>query len=257
MPYYRIDNACQVGNFLNRETGELIKAPCKKWSCKDCGPRAARRFVARVLRTPRFSYFVTLTARPHGEIYAADVREFNQRWRSWKRWLKRNVGVGHTSWVLERGKRTGHLHRHVIVETGRSFSYKSARAALIRSGLGAVCDFKPKRHGISVRAAANYLGKYLGKHLGDTRWPRYTRRCQTSIPDIHEKKSGWVFIPKPRVPWLRRVEPDRVTPLESWEDRAGMDFGPQLGLALKQQEKVRQAHSEVDDVYFEKASGWP
>jgi hypothetical protein len=178
-------------------TGDVLAAPCKKWSCPACGPRAARRFIARVQRTPRFTYFITLTSKPgQGSVNRQSVKNFNACWRSFAQWLKREVGLNHVTWTLEQGEKTGHLHRHALIDTNRSFSYKRARAALVRTGHGAVCDFKPSRSARSVQAGARYLGKYLGKSLSDQKhaWPRYTRRCQTSTPAIPSPPSQYKFI---------------------------------------------------------------
>jgi len=247
--YSKIDGLCQSppGNYLNRATGELVAARCNKWDCRTCGPRRARRFVARVLRTPRFSYFVTLTAPPHSPyLDAAIVRSFNASWRSWKRWLKRSVGVGHCSWVLERGEKTGHLHRHALIETGRRFSYLAARAALVRCGLGSVCDFKRVPSRRAKVAVGRYIGKYLAKQLGDCLWPRYTRRAQTSIPDNRTSDPNWSFIARPRTIWRRWAE---CEPRLSEEMTKPSDFrGWQLPLALNQYEKVRH---EVPYVWIE------
>ncbi len=203
MRFIEIDDSCQatIGIFFDPATGEVAAARCKKWSCATCGPRAARRFIARVLRTPRFTYFITLTSKPHDPYLTREqVRSFNACWRSFLQWLKREVGIGDVTWVLERGEKTGHLHRHALIDTSRSFSYKRARAALVRTGHGAVCDFKPSRSQQSAQAGARYLGKYLAKSLPDHRsaWPRYSRRCQTSTPNLPRTASSFVFIPRPQ-----------------------------------------------------------
>lgn len=246
MQYYAFDDSCQalIGNYLSTTTGELIPARCKKWSCKFCGPRAARRFVARVMRTRRFTYFITLTSRPHGALDASTIRKFNACFRSFRQWLKRECGLGDVTWTLERGEKTGHLHRHALIDTNRSFSYKRARAALVRTGHGAVCDFKPSRSAQSAQAGARYLGKYLAKNLSlhSTEWPKYSRRCQTSTPPLPKPDQQYIFIPKPQLPWRRR--PESATPLvnEFWHDSEMP--GWQLPIALNQKEKLRH---EVND----------
>jgi hypothetical protein len=254
LSYVKIDDACQgvAGNFVNTETGEITNARCKKWSCKSCGPRKARRFVARVLRTPRFTYFVTLTAKPHGEyLDAATVRRFNGSWRSWRQWLKREAGVGDVTWVLERGGKSGHLHRHALIETGRSFSYKKARAALVRCGMGAVCDFKPIKVAQSAAAGARYLGKYLGKSLADhqTDFPRYARRAQTSSPDIRLPCPVFLFVPADKINYKLHIGPVDSS-RQSDRDPAASYIDGWLAtrysseLALNQKEKVRHGVAE-------------
>lgn len=259
MQYSRIPDACQaqIGNFLNRSTGQLIPARCGKWSCRVCGPRAQRRFIARVLRTRSFSYFITLTSRPHAEHLTGEhVRTFNRSFRAFRQFLKRECGIGDSTWVLERGGKSGHLHRHWAVQTRKRFSYSRARAAIVRSGQGAVCNFKPVR---SKRGVASYIGKYLGKHLGDNLWPRYARRCQTSIPDNRTPTGDWVFIGRPyqttaerkREAFEFRWQPDRPKlPIENWKP---CDM-PGSQLTLIQFEKV---HQEVNHVWTPKAAEAP
>lgn len=245
MQYYAFDDSCQalVGNFFNHATGELIPARCKKWSCKFCGPRRARRFVARVLKTPSLSYFVTLTSVPHDEYLAREhVKRFNACWRSWLQWLKREVGVSDCSWVLERGNKSGHLHKHALLTTGRSFSYKRARAAIVRCGLGAVCDFQRIS---GNRRAANYLAKYLQKADGaEWPWPRYTRRAQTSQPDFPREPSTFTFIQRPLKQWRRRPERDIPLIHEFW--LAWEMPGWQLPIALNHEEKVRHENQSLE-----------
>lgn len=248
MLYFKIDGACQSspGNLINHSTGEIYAASCKKWDCRTCGPRAARRFVARVLRTPRFTYFVTLTAPPHPpELDAPLVRGFNRSWRTWRQWLKRNAGVGHCTWTLERGSKHGHLHRHAMIETSRRFSYSDARAALVRAGCGPVCDFKRIKSKGSVQAGARYIGKYLAKHLGDAHWPRYTRRAQCSIKDNRLPPGpAWHFVARPVAIWRRREE--SPTPLVNEWWRADEMIWSQSSLALNQYEKLHQEVSAND-----------
>ena len=243
MYYVKIDDACQacVGVFVNTTTGEIIPARCKKWSCKTCGPRRARRFIARVSRAPHYSYFVTLTApRDFPEYLAsAHVRRVNASWRSWLQWLKREVGVRDVSWVLERGTRTGHLHRHALISTRKSFSYSRARAALVRSGHGAVCDFKPIRLSQSGRAA-RYMGKYMAKGEPEKfTFPRYARRSQTTVPDLKSAcQDVYLFEGRPDSPWRRRAEPK--SPLINEPQYPPSEYiGGQRSLALNQKDKVR------------------
>lgn len=238
--------ACQQspGYFWNPLTGLVQHAPCKKWSCPACGPRAARRFIARVMRTPRFTYFITLTSKPDGVpgTSAAQVKKFNACWRSWLRWLKREAGVNHVTWTLERGSKTGHLHRHALIDTNRSFSYKRARASLVRTGHGAVCDFKPSRSQHSSRAGARYLGKYLAKHLENTPWPKYSRRCQTSTKSWKAKSSSYKFLAYGDH-W-RSITQDSPLDLHRMPRMLADDDPRVLHIALNQYEKLRHGGTE-------------
>lgn len=245
MQYYKFDDSCQalVGNFFCEATGQLLPARCKKWSCKFCGPRRARRWIARIRRAARVDYFITLTARPHGAVTRELVKKFNASWRSWLQWLKREVkGIGDISWTLEQGSNTNHLHRHALIETGGSFSYRRARAALVRTGHGAVCKFVPVRAQRSAMAGAGYIGKYLGKALGEhsSQWPRYSRRAQTSVPEMKSPSPmTWTFVQKPRLIWSRREESHDPV-IESMSPKHEY-IGGQRELTLNQLEKLRQA----------------
>jgi hypothetical protein len=244
--YTQIIEPCKhpIGNFFSPTTGEVKQAPCCKWSCAACGPRRARRYVARVSRMPARGYFITLTARPHGPVDAETVKSFNRCYRHWRQWLKRECGVGHSSWVLEKGERTGHLHRHAVIETFRSFSYRRARASLVRCGLGVVCDFKRISSKRGASPAARYLGKYLGKHLSNSaNWPRFARRCQTSVPDNTIRTHSWSFIARPKwdVP-AQRLKRSRFEFAERategyWNDVAEED-GLDHTIALNQYDKL-------------------
>jgi hypothetical protein len=258
MQYYAFDDSCQalVGNFFCEATGQLIPARCKKWSCKFCGPRRARRWIARIRRAARVDYFLTLTAPPHGAVTRALVKKFNASWRSFLQWLKREIkGIGDISWTLEQGKKTGHLHRHVLIQTGRSFSYKRARAALVRSGHGAVCKFIPVRSSQSARVGSGYLGKYLGKMLDEhsTQWPRYSRRAQTTVPELRsESPFEYKFISKPGVIWRRRGESH--DPVIDYVGGKEEYVGGQRELTLNQIEKLRQAEWKEQRYVSEKSS---
>lgn len=243
MQYYKFDDSCQalVGNYFCESTGLLLPARCKKWSCKFCGPRRARRWIARIRRAARVDYFITVTARPHGAVTRELVKKFNASWRSWLQWLKRELKVGDVSWTLEQGSKSNHLHRHALIQTGRSFSYKRARAALIRSGHGAVCKFVPIKSSRSATAGAGYIAKYLGKSLGEhsTQWPRYARRAQTSVPDLTEPSAfDFTFIKKPSIDWKRREE--FHDPAQEFLCPKSDYIGGQRELTLNQIEKLRQ-----------------
>jgi hypothetical protein len=201
-------------------------------------------------------YTITLTARPHGAVTAELVRNFNASWRSWLQWLKRELGVGRIefSWVLERGGRTGHLHRHAVVDTrGRSFSYRRARAALVRCGMGSVCNFRPILSQQAARAGAAYIGKYLSKHLADPRrrsFPAYSRRCQTTIPKLPPlDDQEWHFYPF----WSRGAwsAPARAAADPKMLPRMLRDDDPRvlvIGLTSKQGEKLRHGTAETPAV---------
>lgn len=126
---------------------------------------------------PKWTYMVTLTLEGEGSPSRENIRSINAHWRVFKRWLERNADLEDFTWVNEQGGKTGRLHKHALVKCSR-FGYHAARRAVSRAGFGRVCDFSPIR---TARGARFYVSKYLAKSL-PVKWPKYSRRCQTSIP---------------------------------------------------------------------------
>lgn len=186
--YYLNFTPCAIGTFYSRDTGEVRPAPCGSWNCVDCGPRKSRRFQARIAPS-KWSYMVTLTLDGEGSASTANVKRLNRNWRVFKRWLQRSAKLRDFAWVNEQGKKHGRIHKHALVQSS-TFSYRRARAAVLRAGFGPVCDFSRVR---SQRAVRSYVSKYLTKSLA-VRWPKYSRRCQTSLPAT-KSNEAWAFQP--------------------------------------------------------------
>lgn len=167
---------CAIGLFYSRETGEAWPAPCGRWNCVDCGPRKARRFQKRIA-PPRWNYMITLTLEGDGTATPDNIKRLNGNWKVFKRWMQRTADLKDFAWVNEQGKKHGRIHKHALVQSSR-FSYLAARRAVKRAGFGTVCDFSRVRN---QRAVRFYVSKYLTKSLSVV-WPRYSRRCQTSLP---------------------------------------------------------------------------
>jgi|SRR5215472_11035624 len=180
---------CQVGWLTNSHTGWVKPALCKSWRCGYCGPRKQRQWVRRITRRAIKGYFVTLTVDRGGELLAENIRRLNRCWRTLKQWFKRNAGLRNFSWTNESGSKNGRIHKHAVIECD-GLDYREARAAVVRAGFGAVCDFQRIRFG--SRGAHAYLSKYLAKNLADGEWPRYARRCQTTHP-ADPPEPGWTF----------------------------------------------------------------
>lgn len=188
------------GALLNVTTGELVRANCKQWLCKWCGPRRAKRFYRRIHKVP-FTRFVTLTMPPaRGGLTGDNIRLQAHGWRMFTQFLRRNGAKGHYACTREVSA-SGRLHLHALIHTSW-FSYKRARQCIERSGLGAVCDFRKVRQ--TKSGVAGYLTKYLAKDLGNgTVWPRYTRRAWTSAPAERPTNSEWIFFRKAPSPTPR------------------------------------------------------
>lgn len=119
----------------------------------------------------------TFTLEGDGSPTKDNIKAINAHWRVFKRWLERNVGLEAFTWVNEQGGLNGRLHKHALVKCN-FISYRRARRAVSRAGFGRVCDFSPIK---TARGARFYVSKYLAKSL-PVKWPRYSRRCQTSCP---------------------------------------------------------------------------
>ncbi len=150
---------------------------------------------------------VTLTLEGDGSPSKENIKAINAHWRVWKRWLERNASLEDFTWVNEQGGKTGRLHKHALVKCNR-FGYRAARRAVTRAGFGRVCDFSPIR---TARGARFYVSKYLAKSL-PVKWPRYSRRCQTSCP-APKSQEKWVL-----QKWLRL--PHKLTSFQIWKEEA-------------------------------------
>ena len=169
---------------------------------------------------------VTLTLEGDGQATRENIKAINAHWRVWKRWLERNAELEHFTWVNEQGSQTGRLHKHALVKCNR-FGYRAARRAVTRAGFGRVCDFSPIK---TARGARFYVSKYLAKSL-PVKWPRYSRRCQTSCPQ-EKSQEKWVL-----QKWLRL--PGRVTPFQVWKEEAYQEaIGNELEREMTQADRV-------------------
>ena len=207
---------CQVGFLAHLTKRTFLRVGCGKWSCPLCGPRKVRRFRRRI-EARRWQRLVTLTqpadvGEPTREHVRAQARawarlrhELRRRYglsdyvwvreqaRAWARLrhdLRRLYGLSDYVWVREQAPATRRLHLHLLIRSGyipqRALSRLAARA-----GFGAVCDIRRVRG----RGGPAYVSKYLAKDAASARWPRYTRRAQTSVRDsrCQASDSGWRF----------------------------------------------------------------
>jgi len=157
----------------------VLPTRCKRWQCPECGSRRQRQFIKRISQRPAKGYFATFTVDRDGSASRENIKRLNKCWRPLSQWLKRNAALSDTTWVNEIGSAHGRIHKHAVLSCSR-FDYREARAAVVRAGFGAVCNFQPIKLG---QAGANtYVSKYLGKNLAGPEWPKYARRCQTTIP---------------------------------------------------------------------------
>ncbi len=133
---------------------------CKRWDCPECGPRKARRVIARVdagMKLPGTVRFLTLTS-PAGETAEASYERFPGRWKRMHQRIVRRFGRFEYVGVVEPQKR-GAAHVHVVYR-GAFISQRWLSRAAAGSGFGRIADIR-RRH----PRLASYLAKYLTKQL--------------------------------------------------------------------------------------------
>lgn len=185
------------GALLNIKSGELIRASCKQWICKHCGPRRAKHLYRRLAPVP-WTRFVTLTMPPlRGNASLDNCRAQSHGWRMFRQFLRRKAGGGEYAWVRELSSANGRLHLHALIRSSW-FSYRQARRCISAAGLGVVCDFRKIKRGGRV---SGYVTKYVTKDVpGRIGWPMSVRRFGTSIKDKKPANSEWVFFRKAAPP---------------------------------------------------------
>ena len=181
---------CQVGFLAHLTKRTFLRVGCGRWTCALCGPRKVIRFRRRI-QARRWQRMVTLTQPADvGAPTREHVREQARAWARLRHDLRRLYGLSDYVWVREQAPATRRLHLHLLIRSGyipqRALSRLAARA-----GFGAVCDIRRVRG----RGGPAYVSKYLAKDAASARWPRYTRRAQTSVRDngCQAPDSGWRF----------------------------------------------------------------
>ena len=209
LPYNHAYCNTPPGLFLSVNSFMAYLARCKRWTCPPCA-KARSRDMARRLQNQRFNWLLTFTAKPgRGYVSRETLGEFNKGWRRICQYLKRphpkkthvradgtrwkhgpwSARIGAYVWSNERGDLTGHLHKHCVARISHWFCFACLREHLARVGLGSVCDFK--RVSFGKRHAVQYVVKYVTKGGGKWRFPRYSRRVQSSaLIQINNESSG-------------------------------------------------------------------
>ena len=195
---------CRVcGLLLNVYTGQILPLRCKSWLCPLCGPKKVSSYVLRINPHP-WVWFLTLTldgvANPERETF----KRLAAGWKHVRQYLKRHGMVNYT-WVREQGHNaTRRVHLHVVFDGPRQVVGCSTRCAkrhkhvygmrraVERSGLGIWFKLEKVK---SARHVKRYVTKYLSKDIATWRWPKGTRRCQTTIPRFRDE--GWILLRPP------------------------------------------------------------
>jgi hypothetical protein len=190
-----------------------------------------------------WSLFLTITIDGDGSLSNTNFRRLSKGWSNVKRWLRRNgYKVSDTTWVRERGEHgTRRLHQHVLIAGETYISVRRLRNALRRNGLGRWCHVSRIK---TQRQARRYVAKYLGKTLDRSAWPRYARRCQTSIPRSRAEPGRFLFEKRRRFVRARQADNDRMAralvrdEMECERIIAADHDWPQLPLSLTKKEKL-------------------
>lgn len=177
--------------FVHPMTGRCRLANCNQWACPSCGPRKARRFVARILRG-EYNWFWTFTT---GEQLTPESSSLlSARIRRFIYFVRQQIcDISARTWTKETGEHGRRvLHAHMLVGASkRRISYKELHRLADRCGLAPMRKWKRIRG--SGGRVAGYVAKYLGKAMTAS-WPRYVRRCWTSVPELPwTRESGWQF----------------------------------------------------------------
>jgi hypothetical protein len=181
---------CQVGFLAHLTARKFLRVGCGRWTCPLCGPRKVVRFRRRI-EARRWQRMVTLTQ--PADVGAPTREHVRLQARAWARLrhdLRRRYGLSDYVWVREQAPSTRRLHLHLLIRSGYVPQRQLSRLAA-RAGFGAVCDIRRVRG----RGGPAYVAKYLAKDAAVARWPRYTRRAQTSVRDnrCQGDDNGWRF----------------------------------------------------------------
>lgn len=205
------------GTLYNRQRRIALRAGCRRWACKSCGRRKARRVAARATLI-RPDYLLTLSLPRSAWATRENVAELQRRARWFLRYCQRHKIVTGYLWVREVGKPNDlcvcHAslqgcicgaggHRHFLIRGGQNsrnrygkiwMPYAQLQAAAKRCGLGTL-DFRQinDSHG-----AARYVSKYLGKQLSTGPAPGLARSRRWATNEYYEepKVEGWAWDPR-------------------------------------------------------------
>lgn len=201
------------GTIFHRGRRIAMEAGCRRWRCRSCGRRKARKVAERFSRLGA-DVLMTLSLPRSAWATAENTAELQSRCRSLLRYMVRHRLVEAYGWVREEGKPRAEcacatmlqgcicgangrqLHRHFLLRVPRRngfrrgwLPWKKLQAAAKRCGLGTL-DFQPVRDGAG---AARYVSKYLAKSVGAAAGRARRYAMNVSIPE--SKEPGWVWSP--------------------------------------------------------------
>jgi hypothetical protein len=178
--------------FVNRETGEMIRARCDSWKCLYCGPRKVDQW-RQLIKAVEPTHFVTLTkvgwtVEEAARVLTTVVQRLRRGTRSKDRKGYRDAYPIEYFAVLERHKdfeRVG-FHWHLLIK-GVEFLPNQVVSEALRSatkGRSYVTKVKAVRH----NRAVGYVTKYLTKEI--TREEKGVREERREMIELGLDDSG-------------------------------------------------------------------
>lgn len=181
-------------NYVNRETGEVIRARCDKWTCLYCGPRKVNQW-RRLVKAAEPVLFVTLTS------VGWTLKEAARVYTTVLQYLRRGSkgrGPNHVGArpaypiecfsILEEHKHFEEVgfHWHMLIK-GVDYLPKQVVSDALRSathGRSYIVDVQR----VEKAHAVGYVTKYLTKELADDR--RGTREVQREVVTLRVGDAG-------------------------------------------------------------------
>lgn len=179
---------------------EFAKGSCKMWSCKACGARNAKRWIARVIdgcnKLPAKAwYFGTITANRYWRGSQRSLENLRANWHKLRKRMKRLTEKSGENLYYVRvweAHKDGSFHMHIITNAPISTRWLKDNAAQCGLGYQAKID-----EAVNAGQVAGYISKYMLKAMpNSTHYPKGARRIEVSENwvDWYEKESEWKVV---------------------------------------------------------------
>jgi len=180
---------------------EFKKGSCKMWSCRACGARNAKKWIARVIdgcnKLPAKAwYFATITAHRYwrGERSLENLRNNWQKLKQRMEYLTAKQGEKHFYVRVWEAHKDGSFHMHLITNAPVDTRWLKDNAAQCGLGYQAKID-----EAVNAGQVAGYISKYMLKSIPNaTHYPKGARRIEVSHTWVkwHEKDTEWKVVYK-------------------------------------------------------------